>query len=231
MTFSNEREPVIDITNLNEKVYELIKSRIITLKSPPGCQINVRKLQDELGVSNSPIKSALFRLAGEGMVEISSRRGAFVKDITERDMYEVEEARIVLEIGAVEIIAEKITDDQLERLERLFKDTLFDDEEHDYKLFMEKDNLFHLEIIKLTDNQRLLDMYKRLNAHMQIVRFRFTRGRSKRLPWTDQDHRNILDALKSRDATKAKTFIKEHRLKARETFLQYRKELEALSGS
>jgi DNA-binding GntR family transcriptional regulator len=217
----------IDITNINEKVYKLIKQRIIYLDYPPGQRIDIRQVQNELSVSQTPIKDALFRLAGEGMIEINSRKGTFVREISERDVFEIEEARIILETGAVELISDRISDDQLVELERLYQDTLFDDGQFDYKMFMEKDNLFHLKIIEFTQNQRLMEMYDHLNAHMQIVRFQIARGQSKRLPWTNQDHLNILSALKARDPNKAKEVIKEHRLKAREAFLQHRREMKA----
>jgi len=218
----------IDITNINEKVYKLIKQRIIYLDYPPGQRIDIRQVQNELSVSQTPIKDALFRLAGEGMIEINSRKGTFVREISERDVLEIEEARIILETGAVELISDRISDDQLAELEKLYQDTLFDDGQFDYKIFMEKDNQFHLKIIELTQNQRLMEMYDHLNAHMQIVRFQIARGRSRRLPWTNQDHLNILSALKARDPNKAKEAIKEHRLKAREAFLQHRREMKTV---
>lgn len=78
----------IDITNINEKIYNLIKTRITHLEYPPGYQINIKKLQDELGVSSSPIKDALFRLVGEELLEINPRKGTFVKDVLEKDILE-----------------------------------------------------------------------------------------------------------------------------------------------
>jgi DNA-binding GntR family transcriptional regulator len=232
MKGSPDKKIIIDVTNISEKIYKLIKQRIIYLNYPPGQRIDMRQLQQELAVSQTPIKDALFRLAGEGMIEINPRKGTYIKEISERDVYEIEEARIIVETGAVELIADRISDDQLAELERLYEDTLFEDGQFDYRMFMEKDNLFHLKIVEFTQNQRLVEMYKHLNAHMQIVRFQFARGQFRRLPWTNQDHLGILNALKARDPNQAKEAIKEHRLKAREAFLQHRKEMEvALQGS
>ena len=228
MSGSADDKTIIDITNINEKIYKLIKQRIIYLDYTPGQRIDTRQLQQELAVSQTPIKDALFRLAGEGMIEINPRRGTFVREIFEKDIYEIEEARIILETGAVELITDQISDDQLAELERLYQDTLYDDDQFDYRMFMEKDNLFHLNIIGFTQNQRLIEMYKHLNAHMQIVRFQFARGQFRRLPWTNQDHLNILEALKARDPNQAKEAIKEHRLRAREAFLHQRKEMKAV---
>ena len=179
MTDSDKKKALIDITNINEKIYNLIRERIIHFEYPPGFQITIRKLQDELGVSNSPIKDALFRLAGEGLVEITSRKGTFVKDISEKDLYEIEEARAIMEIGAVNIIVKTITDEQLDRLDALYKETLIPEDEFEYSKFMERDSQFHMEIIKMTNNRKLVDIYKRLNAHVHITRFQYARNQKK----------------------------------------------------
>ena len=102
-----ENKSLVDTTNINEKVYKLLKNRIIDRVYPPGYKLNIRDWQDKLGVSNSPIKDALFKLAGEDFVEISSRKGTFVKDITPHDIWEIEQARIIIESGAVEIVAQQ----------------------------------------------------------------------------------------------------------------------------
>lgn len=223
MVNPDEKKIPIDITNINEKIYNLIKERIIHFEYPPGFQITIRKLQDELGVSNSPIKDALFRLAGEGLVEITSRKGTFVKDISEKDLYEIEQVRAIIETGAADLIARTITDKQLDRLEALYRETLIPDDDFEYSKFMEKDSRFHLEIIKMACNQRLLDVYKQLNAHVHITRFQYARNRKKPLPWTHQDHHDILKAFKLRDHRKVKQAIQDHRVKARDAFLETRK--------
>jgi DNA-binding GntR family transcriptional regulator len=211
---------LIDVTNINEKIYDLIKKRITRYEYPPGHQISIRKLQEELGVSNSPIKDSLFRLAGEGLVEITSRKGTFVKHISKKELHEIEEVRKMIEIGAVEIVAPTVTDDQIRRLEECYQATLIPDDRFDYGDFMEKDSRFHQALIQLTGNERLIGIYQQLNAHVHIVRFQLARNRKKALPWTHSDHQAILDALRARDAEGAKAAVREHRDRAREAFLE-----------
>ena len=206
----SQEKPLIDITNINEKVYSFIKGRIIDLTYPPGHRINTAKLREELGISQTPIKDALFRLAGEQLVEVSSRRGTYVKDVTDRDITEIAETRIILETGAVEMAAGRITRKKLDQLEELYRETLDDSEDFDYRRFMERDSRFHLAIVGLTDNERLLQTYKRLNSHAQVVRSRFGGPGTRKLPQTDQAHKAILDALKRNDTDEAKENIREH---------------------
>lgn len=200
----------LDFSNINEKVYSLIKERIIHLTYPSGKKINVRDLQRELGISQTPIKDALFRLAGEGMVEISARRGTFVKEVTERDICELFATRYILEAAAVDAITRNLTDEQLQTLERLYNETLNHEEEFNYELFMERDRAFHMKIVEFTDNQRLIDVFNHLSTHMQIVRFRMARQNPGKMPWVDEDHHNILKAFKERNPEKVKEVIRNH---------------------
>ncbi len=213
-------KPLIDVSNINEKVYHFLKDRLLDLTFPPGHKINLRRLQKELGVSYTPIKDAIFRLAGEGLVEVSSRRGTFVKQVSERDIREIAETRIILETAAVDLIAERISDEQLAELRRLFEATLDQNTYSDYRLFLKRDNQFHLAIIRFTGNQRLLTIYEHLNAHMQIIRFRFAPKSQIRLGNTDEAHRRILEALEAHDARRAKEELTTHLMTARDAFLK-----------
>lgn len=203
-------EPLIDVSNINEKIYNFLKKHIVNLTYPPGHKLNVQQLRDELGVSQTPIKDALFRLAGEGLVDISSRRGTYVKEVNERDLSEIYDIRMIIETGAAEFVAKQITDEQLDELEGLYKETLIREADGDYRIFMERAKEFHSAIIRFMNNNRLLDLYEQLNAHMQIVRFRFREQAMERRPWTNREHQQILMALKERDPVKAKKAIEYH---------------------
>ena len=85
---------------------------------------------------------------------------------------------------------------------------------------MEIDNRFHLAIVEMTGNQRLVNIYKRLNGHMQIVRFRYRKKQKTRLPWTDSDHLEILNAIKARDTDRVKRCLIEQRMKTKSAFLE-----------
>lgn len=77
-------------------------------------------------------------------------------------------------------------------------------------------------IIKLTENQRLIRMYEQLSAHMQIVRFRFARQSKKKLPWRDEDHGKLMNALKEQSREKATDAMTNHLLRARDAFWRER---------
>ena len=209
---------LIDTTNINEKVYDFLKQGITDFTYPPGHKFDLRELRRRIGISQTPIKDALFRLSGEGLVEVSPRRGTFVKEVTKKDIGEIYDVRMILEGGAGEMVARTITDAQLDELETLFRKTLEKCANSNYKVFMEREREFHLAIIRFANNKRLLGIYKELNAHMQAVRFRFG-PTAKRLPHTNQEHERILKAMKSRDPGKVKEAIIEHLLSGKAAFL------------
>jgi DNA-binding GntR family transcriptional regulator len=203
----------IDITNINEKVYLFLKNAIIEGTYTPGAKLTNRKLQSELGVSQTPIKDALLMLAGEGMVEISSRRGTFVRKVTRTDLLEILDTRLILETGAVDLLIPRITLEAMSDIKRSYRETLIEPDQCSYRLFMEKDSRFHLSIVTHANNRTLTNIYSKLNAHMHTVRFRSPEKVRERLPETNGEHEAILRAITDRNAAQAKRVIQEHLLK------------------
>jgi len=207
----------IDVTNLSEKVYRFIKQRILQSDYPPGYKLNVHQISQALGVSHTPVKDALARLAGENLVEISSRTGTYVKSISGEEIHEIIQTRIILETAVMEMVAKRITDAQLATLEEIYQKSealaVQANDREGYRAFMEHDSRFHLFFFQLAGNKRLLDIYRNLNAHMQFVRFRLMNHAGGKLPTTDREHERILDALRERNPAKAKEAIRNHLLK------------------
>jgi DNA-binding GntR family transcriptional regulator len=205
---------LIDVTNINEKVYDYIRRNIMTFVFPSGYKLNVKQLSEQLGVSHTPIKDALFRLAGEGLIDITSRTGTYVRSVTEADIHEILQTRLILETAVIEEITGRITDEQLRALQELYQMGISlvvnPNDSESYKAFMEFDSRFHLSFFEILGNRRLLGIYKNLNAHMQMVRFRMMKHALGKLPTTDEEHRVILEALCQRSASRAKQAIANH---------------------
>lgn len=82
---------VIKRVSLVDQVYEKLRERIVTLKIPFGSKLNVSKLQEEYGVSSTPVREALNRLFNEGLIEFENNVGARVIDISEEDVRQIQE--------------------------------------------------------------------------------------------------------------------------------------------
>lgn len=217
MNRENATSPLIDVTNINEKVYQLIKQNIIGFVYPPGHNLNIGELKETLGVSPTPIKDALFKLAGEGLVVIYPRKGTYVKDITAEDIHEIIQTRLIIETAVIGEIAKTITDEQLRTLEDLYRKGISikvdRDNVDDYKAYMESDSDFHLSFFRFLGNRRLMELYRNLNAHMQIARYRLMHHTRSKNPWTDQEHREMLAALQERNPARAQEAVRRHLLR------------------
>ena len=224
MSVDNVTSQLIDVTNINEKVYQLIKQNIIKFIYPPGHNLNITELKDALGVSPTPIKDALFKLAGEGLVVIYPRKGTYVKDITAEDIHEIIQTRLILETAIVADIAPRITDEQLRILEGYYQKGISikvdRDNIDDYKAYMESDSDFHLSFFLFWGNKRLTELYRNLNAHMQIARYRLMHHTRSKNPWTDQEHREILAALQERNPTRAQEAVRRHLVRLEKACLE-----------
>lgn len=108
---------VIKRVSLVDQVYDKLRERIVQLKIPFGSKLNVSKLQEEYGVSSTPVREALNRLLNEGLIEFENNVGAHVIDITEKDVREIQEisfsyqmvaARNALRNGDAQQMAEEI---------------------------------------------------------------------------------------------------------------------------
>ena len=108
---------VIKRVSLVDQVYEKLRERIVQLKIPFGSKLNVSKLQEEYGVSSTPVREALNRLLNEGLIEFENNVGARVIDIEEDDVRQIQElafsyqivsARNALRYGDIEQMAKEI---------------------------------------------------------------------------------------------------------------------------
>ena len=90
----------------------------------------------------------------------------------------------------------------------------------DYKAYMESDSDFHLSFFLFWGNKRLTELYRNLNAHMQIARYRLMHHTRSKNPWTDQEHREILAALQERNPVKAQEAVRRHLVRLEKACLE-----------
>lgn len=105
-----------------DTVYESLRTRILSGEHGPGSHLPEESLSEALGVSRTPVRRALQRLADEGLVVIEARRGAFVAQLTRADVDEVFELRGLLERRAAARAARHATRAHLARLEELVEE-------------------------------------------------------------------------------------------------------------
>jgi DNA-binding GntR family transcriptional regulator len=188
-----------------DKAYAGLREMIIRLDLEPGAVLDDRIMTKKLGVGRTPLREAIHRLASEQLVVIVPRRGAFVAEIRDGDAWHLYEARLHTERLAARLAAERITPEQLERLESLFAGlpegySFVNDSEIDWK--------FHRGIAEASQNRYLLDTIERL--YSLGSRLRFLRYPAYENVEALADYRAVLVALRRRNPGQAEAAMVRH---------------------
>jgi DNA-binding GntR family transcriptional regulator len=194
---------------LREIVFETLRDAIINQVLLPGERLMEIQLAEEMGVSRTPVREAIRKLELEGLVVMLPRRGAYVAGISMKDILEVFEVRASLEALAASLAAERITEEELDEMERRLVKETEETEANNLRCIVEIDTSFHDLLYKAARNERLVYFVNLLQE--QLHRFRSASlarpGRSKTAL---DEHRKILEALASRDAKLAERLAREH---------------------
>jgi len=198
---------------LSEIVYEKIKDSIVTHRYECGSRLYLKKLSTEMKVSMIPVREALKKLEQEGLIEIIPNKGAIVKTYTIKDLIEIYDLRRQLESLAVEILAKKINQSNLDELRKICDL----DEKSLKKGNLEYHNIYNREfhecLINFSQNSRLIKFYNELSGQMYTLVsittvFAYTNGDGAK--YNAQKHREIIKALEKKDAEHAKKIVQEH---------------------
>lgn len=204
---------------LRELVLEAIRDAIINGTLKPRERLMEIQLAEELGVSRTPIREALRKLELEGFIVMIPRKGAFVADMTFKDIADIFEIRAALEGLAAGLAAERITDEELEKMERHLVEKADAIARGDMERLVEVDTEFHESIYKASRNDRLQGIIN--NLREQIQRFRATSlaypGRMKQ---SLDEHRAIVEAIHARDAALARQVTQEHIENAEQSMIE-----------
>jgi DNA-binding GntR family transcriptional regulator len=210
---------------LREMVFESLREAIIQGRLRPGERLMEIQLAEEMGVSRTPVREAIRKLELEGFVVMVPRKGAYVAGISVKDIVDIFEVRAALEGLAAGLSAERITDEEMDQLERSIHKINVSAEE-DLKMVVEGDTAFHALIYKSSRNQRLEQII--INLHEQINRFRMTSlSQPGRLKIALDEHTKIVEAISDRNVEQAQKLATEHIENAEQSLLNALREEEA----
>lgn len=214
--------PRINKKKVGESVYEILREKIVSKELTPGQRLNLDAFETQLGISRTPLKEALGRLAREGLVEIIPQSGTFVTHLSAEDIAESFDVRRALEVSAVESAVQRASDDDLRQLREIVRQLgeLAASEDHDaiYPQFLALDHSFHRQLVALTRNRRLCRAHDGENIHAQMARVRYRRS-ERELNIAQEEHERIMTALEARDAETTKAELDAHLRRAKRSLL------------
>ena len=204
---------------LREVVAETLREAIVNGMLKPGERLMEIQLAEELGVSRTPVREAIRKLELEGFVVMIPRRGTYVADLSIKDINEVFEIRTALDVLAAGLAVERITEDELEQLERLLVEIGELIEEDDADKIVESDSQFHDILYRASRNDRLVGIIN--NLREQFTRFRsISIQYPGRMQKSVEEHRRLVEAIASRDTDLAQQLAREHMENSEQTLLQ-----------
>ena len=170
---------------------------------------------EELGVSRTPVREALRQLELEGLVTIVPNKGAYVKGITKKDVHDIYKIRSLLEGLCAKWATEHITDQQIEELEEIVLLSEFHLKKQGQgkaKQVSDLDGKFHKVLYEASNSRILEHVLSDFHKYVQMAR-QASVTREHRAEKSIKEHKEILEAIKQKDADKAEQLANEHILK------------------
>jgi DNA-binding GntR family transcriptional regulator len=196
--------------NLDQKAYEILKNMIIERQILPGEKIPQEKLAQELGISRTPLVSALKFLEHEKLVESKPRRGYFVRLFSKQEMVSIFELREVLEGLAARRAAAIITEKEIQILNGFFRAFAESVDITDFKAYAREDRRFHNFITEIGTKEFLKSILQTCNIITASYQYLSSEGLVRPPNETIQEHLAVIKAIGDRDPAAAEALTREH---------------------
>lgn len=204
--------------SLADQVFEKLESDIITGVYPRGEVLTELKLVENMGVSRTPIREALRRLAQERLIE-DTAKGSVVLGITVDDLIDIMDIRQRIEGLAAYYATKNITAEELEELRQINELQDFYYEKRDLERLRQMDDRFHTAIYELSKRGVICDTLRPLHRKTQRYR-RLSIGSDQRLASSIQEHKDIFTAISSGNADLACELITRHIANAKKHMIE-----------
>jgi DNA-binding GntR family transcriptional regulator len=201
--------------NLTLSVYYRIKQMMFNYDIVPSQRLVFVDLAKQLGVSRTPVNSALCILAKEGYLDFVPNQGYSVHKLTLKEAEALYEVREILEVGTVEKALRKMTPAMLKELEKRkndYKKAITNQVQR--KMFV-LDTAFHAGIIEMVENPTLTERYWDICQKI-FLRFRVEDLKVERIRDITKEHQELFEAVKAKDVELTKALIRAHHSRSRE---------------
>ena len=199
----------------SQSAYEYIKEMILTGELAPRTDISEKQLQQELGISRTPVHEALKRLQDDGFVETYARKGTFVADVTMETVRDLYETRLLVEPFMTKNAVDTVPRDWMEDLRRRLLEAQPLRNSADIHAVMKMDTELHTMIASYCSNRFLRESLHLVYEHDRRIRLK-TEKNHDQVCFSQKEHISILDAMLAGDKEKAEWLSKEHVIHSRD---------------
>lgn len=196
-------------TTLAERVYTYLREDILTNRYPPETPLPEESIAAEFNVSRAPVREALRRLAAEGLVTVVPRQGAVVSSLSRQEFLDAYQVREALEVLAVRLATPQLDASDIEELEALHERMADHVKREEVDDFFRLNAAFHSLFVDKSGNKKLQELYHPLTSQMRryYLPSLYLRGGMQQ---TVEEHKKILEAVKSGDVERATQLLSEH---------------------
>jgi DNA-binding GntR family transcriptional regulator len=209
---SRSESPEVQRASLSDQVYDVLWWKIANRTLGPGEKISDLQISEELRVSRTPVREALYRLAQDKIVEVKNQRGFFVARFSSQDVREIYDIRAALEVLAMRLALPRLTVSQLDEAQQAL-DEAQRQVEHDAEgaraFWLRVDREFHQMIVQAAGNRRLASLLAGLQGQIGVIQVYGTY-----LLEIEQmalgHHQAMLDAMRRGDGAAAERAMEQH---------------------
>ena len=207
------KHEVNDKYSLRGRVFQKLREDILSGKYREHEELKEVAIGEELGVSRTPVREAFRQLELEGLIQIVPNKGAYVTGITAKDVKDIYMIRSLLEGLCAKLATEKITKEQLEEMEENIYLAQFHASKGHMDQMAELDNRFHDILYEACDSKMLEHTLRDYHQYVLRVRQKTLSTNTRGLASNDE-HRQIMEAIKAGDADRAEQLANKHILNA-----------------
>ncbi len=199
-------------SSLRDQVSQAIRAALVSGRMRPGTTYSAPALAEQLGVSATPVREAMLDLVREGLIEVARNKGFRVREVTPRELDELAEIRLLLEVptmGAVarqcdERIAERLT--ELRGLARELEDAAVNE---DLLTFMQLDTEFHTRFLALHGNGQMVSLVGNLRSRSRLYGLERL-ARAGLLVGTTREHSEMIELALAKQRRALEALTRKH---------------------
>ena len=205
--------------NLGTQVFEKVKGMILRGDIPPGIRVIENELADSMGISRTPVREAVHRLAAEGFLDPLPKGGYAVRGLTVSGVEETFDIRSTLESFAALLAAKRFTDEELLPLEEKIDEFERCLDENDLAKLTRINTDFHELLYAMSRSPRLIKMIHDLRDDIFLLR-KVMLNSADMARLSNKDHREMIRAMKKKESGKVEKLVKKHILRGKEYVLK-----------
>lgn len=213
------KQKVSDKYSLRGQVFHRLREDILSGKYGENEELKEVAIGEELGVSRTPVREAFRQLELEGLIQIVPNKGAYVTGITQKDVKDIYMIRSLLEGVCARWATEHITAEQMEEMEENVYLSKFHAQKGHYEQLAELDNRFHEILYEACDSKMLEHQLKDFHDYVLRVRKK-TLANVNRGKKSNEEHEQIMEAIKAGDADRAEMLANRHMINAYENMVK-----------